>query len=234
MLNSPMTSFKQTLLIALSLTLGACATTREQIETEIGDAVTNEVSAQPEAWITPANIGDVQVGWIAAFNDPTLTALVKEAQTNNKNLRAAAANVNQAWALARQAGSALQPQVGLTTGGTRSDVRGGGYSQGELSVGVQISWEADLWGRIRSGVLAQEASAQAVEADFIYAQHSLTLSMAVQRKRFGEMVDCEPSRFLEELPQTDLSFDADKNKSPEEIQQTGRAHLSGIRSLLSA
>ncbi len=71
MLNSPMTSFKQTLLIALSLTLGACATTREQIETEIDDAVTNEVSAQPEAWVTPANIGGVQVGWIAAFNDPT-------------------------------------------------------------------------------------------------------------------------------------------------------------------
>ncbi|MGU9958149.1 MAG: UvrD-helicase domain-containing protein [Arenicellales bacterium WSBS_2016_MAG_OTU3] len=66
------------------------------------------------------------------------------------------------------------------------------------------------------------------------AKRSLTLSMAMQRKRFGEMVDCEPSRFLEELPQTDLSFDADKNKSPEEIQQTGRAHLSGIRNLLSA
>ena len=37
------------------------------------------------------------------------------------------------------------------------------------------------------------------------AQQTLTLTIAKQRKQFGEMLNCQPSRFLEELPSDDVA-----------------------------
>jgi len=66
------------------------------------------------------------------------------------------------------------------------------------------------------------------------AQRSLTLTYATKRKRYGELVDCEPSRFLSELPPQDLTWEDGKGeRSREERQQRGTAHLASLRSLLS-
>ncbi|MBT3049138.1 MAG: ATP-binding domain-containing protein, partial [Candidatus Thiodiazotropha sp. (ex Clathrolucina costata)] len=66
------------------------------------------------------------------------------------------------------------------------------------------------------------------------AQRSLTLTYAAKRKRFGELVPCEPSRFLKELPEEDLKWEGSKNQlSKEEKQQRGTAHLANLKSLLS-
>jgi NodT family efflux transporter outer membrane factor (OMF) lipoprotein len=123
------------------------------------------------------NVGDVQVAWITAIGDDTLTALVKEAQANNKDLQAAAANVERSTLLARQAGAALTPTLDLTTGAGQSGVD---YSKtsDELSVGFQANWEIDVWGRIRAGEEAALANAESVKADYIYSQHSLAASTA--------------------------------------------------------
>ncbi len=159
--------------------LTACGGTpsREEIESDVGKAVETQTPAVPESWGTPASAGAVQVGWIESFNDPTLVKLVEDAQANNKNLAASAANVERARALARQAGAALKPEIGLAAGAGRSG--GGAISDtSNLSLGLQVSWEADVWGRIRSGVRATEATARAVEADYRYAQHSLAAATA--------------------------------------------------------
>ncbi len=66
------------------------------------------------------------------------------------------------------------------------------------------------------------------------AQRTLTLTYAAKRKRFGEMVPCEPSRFLQELPEEDLSWEGRNSElSREEKQQRGSAHLANLKSLLS-
>ncbi|MEJ2466999.1 MAG: 3'-5' exonuclease, partial [Candidatus Thiodiazotropha sp.] len=66
------------------------------------------------------------------------------------------------------------------------------------------------------------------------AQRSLTLTYAAKRKRFGEMVACEPSRFLQELPEEDLRWEGRGSQlSPEEKQERGSAHLANLKSLLS-
>ncbi len=66
------------------------------------------------------------------------------------------------------------------------------------------------------------------------AQRSLTLTYASKRKRFGEMVACEPSRFLQELPEEDLRWEGRGSQlSPEEKQERGSAHLANLKSLLS-
>lgn len=65
------------------------------------------------------------------------------------------------------------------------------------------------------------------------AQRSLTMTYASKRKRNGEIFDCEPSRFLEELPEETIRWEANTNQDPEERQQLGKAHLENLRGLLS-
>ncbi|MCU7806776.1 MAG: DNA helicase Rep [Candidatus Thiodiazotropha sp. (ex Semelilucina semeliformis)] len=66
------------------------------------------------------------------------------------------------------------------------------------------------------------------------AQRSLTLTYASKRKRFGEMSPCEPSRFLQELPEEDLRWEGRGSElSSEEKQERGSAHLANLKSLLS-
>ncbi len=65
------------------------------------------------------------------------------------------------------------------------------------------------------------------------AQRSLVMTMANSRKRYGERMDCEESRFLRELPAEDLIWMNEKTQvDPQERKQRGKAHLSNIRSLL--
>ena len=67
------------------------------------------------------------------------------------------------------------------------------------------------------------------------AQRMLTLSYANKRKKFGELISCEPSRFLEELPEEDVLWEGrgGGKLSSEEKKQRGNAHLANMRSLLS-
>jgi len=65
------------------------------------------------------------------------------------------------------------------------------------------------------------------------AQRSLVLTLANTRKRYGEKVDCEESRFLRELPPEDLIWMSEKAQvDPEERKERGKAHLSNIRTML--
>lgn len=156
--------------------LAGCAGTpsRSEIEADVSRAVQDQAPAVPASRQAPASIAEEQVGWVRSFDDPMLIQFVDEAQANNRDLAVAAANVDLARALARQAGAALTPDVGLSATTARAgNVEGDISATSNLNLGLQVSWEADVWGRIRSGVSAAEASAQAVEADYRYAQHSL-------------------------------------------------------------
>lgn len=65
------------------------------------------------------------------------------------------------------------------------------------------------------------------------AQRSLVMTLANTRKRYGERVECEESRFLRELPPEDLIWMTEKTQvDPEERKERGKAHLSNIRDML--
>jgi ATP-dependent DNA helicase Rep len=64
------------------------------------------------------------------------------------------------------------------------------------------------------------------------AQKNLALSYCTHRKRHGEMVDCQPSRFLDELPEDDLEWAERKALDPEVKKERGQASLANIRNLL--
>ena len=64
------------------------------------------------------------------------------------------------------------------------------------------------------------------------AQQKLVLSYAERRKRAGEFMSCEPSRFLQELPQDCIQWQNKQTVDPVQRQEMGRAHLSNLRGIL--
>ena len=65
------------------------------------------------------------------------------------------------------------------------------------------------------------------------AQKSCTFSYCTHRKRYGEVTECEPSRFLNELPSDDLEWTNKKQLDPDEIKKRGKANLAGLKQMLS-
>lgn len=65
------------------------------------------------------------------------------------------------------------------------------------------------------------------------AQQTLTFSYCTHRKRYGEVVECEPSRFLSELPEDDLEWVNKKQLAPEVIKERGKVSLANLKSMLS-
>ncbi|MCL5042051.1 MAG: DNA helicase Rep [Gammaproteobacteria bacterium] len=64
------------------------------------------------------------------------------------------------------------------------------------------------------------------------ARQTLTFTFAARRRQFGEVIDCLPSRFLDELPDDDLEWEGTDDAPPEQKQARGNNALSDIRSLL--
>ncbi len=102
--------------------------------------------------------------WWTAFDDPVLTALVDEAAANNLELSVALARIEGARALLLLAQSNLYPNVFLNAGAARSrqsqsvfqssQPQGQSGASNDFGVGLEMSYELDLWGKYRSGALA--------------------------------------------------------------------------------
>jgi len=130
----------------------------------------------PEKWVEPAAEGAVKAdAWLAAFGDPQLEALVREALANNPDLRIAASRVEQAAGFVKVAGATLYPQVNLLArgGGTLS-----GDSSGLEGIGIFANWELDLWGRVRAGRAAATTQHASAMLDMEYARQSLAALVA--------------------------------------------------------
>ncbi|HWV99403.1 MAG TPA: efflux transporter outer membrane subunit [Candidatus Acidoferrum sp.] len=106
-----------------------------------------------------------ELTWWEVYKDDTLQALIREALTNNYDLRIAMARVEQARALAMQARSQFVPSVNYngTVSRGRNDVFGSGFPNNAATVNSAVAtlnafWEVDLWGRVRR--LNESARAQ--------------------------------------------------------------------------
>lgn len=196
------------------LTTSCAMFTPKEVQQQAIDTATNA----PESWATEVaknalTAGDAPAKWLASFNDPIMVKLIKEAKTNNLDLQVAAGNMDKAWLLAKQSGAALKPTVDLSLDGGRSGVVDGGSSSNKVNVGLQASWELDVWGRLRAGVSAAEASAQAAEADYIFAQHSLSANIAktyfkvIEAKQQAEITRQNLSTLKETLRITQVRYD---------------------------
>ncbi len=141
--------------------LGACAPSLES-------ANVRELALPASFEHTSAGASIATVDWRAYFADEGLSALVAEALANNLDLQIALQRIEIARASIRASTDALLPQISAAVGAgvTRygrytTDGSGNATTEitpgrltpnpvGELSIGLQASWEADLWGRLRS------------------------------------------------------------------------------------
>ncbi len=65
------------------------------------------------------------------------------------------------------------------------------------------------------------------------ARETLSMTFAARRRRFGQDVDRQPSRFLDELPAEDLRWQGREDASPEDNATRARETLAGLQSLLA-
>ncbi|WP_404711808.1 efflux transporter outer membrane subunit [Sphingomonas sp. MMS24-J13] len=96
------------------------------------------------------------IGWRAFFAEPELQALISRALENNRDLRAAAARIDQARAVLRVRGADLAPQVSGSAGMVKAGVPDNlallmrDDTLTSYNGLLQTSWEIDLFGRLRS------------------------------------------------------------------------------------
>jgi multidrug efflux system outer membrane protein len=119
----------------------------------------------PAAW----RLGETEAGilsniaWWDQFEDPALSDLVRTALANNKDLKIATANVDQAFAQYGIARSAQFPQVngGVSVARERSSANAplpGGRTVNDYAVNLSASFELDLWGKLRRATESARAS----------------------------------------------------------------------------
>lgn len=116
---------------------------------------------------------DARPDWWAVFDDPLLDGLIRRGLEANLDLLQAAERVQRSRALAASAKAERGPTGGVGIGARAqqfSHTEASGASAEErrsesVSAGASMSWEVDLFGRLRHAALAADARAQAVEAD---------------------------------------------------------------------
>jgi outer membrane protein, multidrug efflux system len=160
---------------ALLVATTACILRKPPNATEIKDQALPTVELPPQWTAAGAGAGAVTDNWLVTFRDAQLTAAVLEAIVHNADLRVAAARVEQAQLYAKLAGAKLYPSVDFLA-------RGGGKMSGDNSglqgAALTVTWEVDLWGRVRYGRAAAAADAASAEADFEYARQSIAALVA--------------------------------------------------------
>ncbi|MCJ8178540.1 efflux transporter outer membrane subunit [Pseudomonas viridiflava] len=154
---------------------------------------------------TPRDDAMARGAWWEVYNDKELNALVERLNTSNQTVAQYEAQYRQAQALIRNSRAAFFPTLDLSVGKTRSSQGTGSSTSGSsnLNSGIRethsaqlgVSWEADVWGKLRRGLEADTANAQASLADLAAMRLSLQ-SELVQNYLQLRVID-EQKRLLE-------------------------------------
>ena len=64
------------------------------------------------------------------------------------------------------------------------------------------------------------------------AKRYLTITYANMRNKYGEKISCEPSRFLEELPEQNCEWADRVVVTPEQMQATSQSYISNLQAML--
>jgi NodT family efflux transporter outer membrane factor (OMF) lipoprotein len=121
--------------------------------------------------------------WWTLFQEPELDALEAKVSNANQNIKAAFARLQEARAATRIARAGLAPSLNVTSSAARQRVSqnspayvtGHNPTFNNFDVEADLSYEVDLWGRVRSTLNAAQANQQASAADFAtldLAQHA--------------------------------------------------------------
>ncbi|MEQ8558701.1 MAG: efflux transporter outer membrane subunit [Henriciella sp.] len=147
----------------------------------------------PETWAAAGVTGETpRADWLAQFNDPVMESLVAETLAANPNIRSQYYAVQAARAQARGVYGRSLPNVGAGVSAgvnsTYSEVADDRFTDPTYSLGVDASWTADLWGRLKASIEASQADVVATEADLASARLSLAAQTAIAWTDLNEAV----------------------------------------------
>ncbi|WP_024889199.1 efflux transporter outer membrane subunit [Luteimonas huabeiensis] len=187
--------------------LSGCATVGPDYRAPALDAPANWIEADATR---PGGDRDDLRAWWRAFQDPLLDRLVDRALAHHQDLDIALARLRQARAVRIQVASAAMPELSIGAAGEAArgsdalDSPPGGRARA-WHLGLDASWELDLFGRTRRAVEAADAGIQALVEDHRALQASLVaelvsdyvglraaqLRLAIARENVGTLVDAE-------------------------------------------
>jgi NodT family efflux transporter outer membrane factor (OMF) lipoprotein len=138
----------------------------------------------------PAQPNDQNLGgnWWEVFQDPQLNALEQQVNVSNQNLKAAEAQYTQARALLRYVRADYFPTVTTAPSASRArtsanrpfaSLNSTGVTENDYVVPFDVSYEADVWGRVRKNVESYREQAQASAADLATVNLSMHAELAI-------------------------------------------------------
>ena len=166
---------KIAVLWAGALATAACSTAPTYTRPEVPTPASYK---EAEGW-QPAGLNVPPAGkWWELLGDATLSRLEERIEAGNPSLAAAAARYEQAQGLVRQARADRFPQIDASAGIVRNRLETGGPAFNQLTVGPSLSYELDLFGRVRNSVAAARAEAQASASDVAAIRLGLQAQLA--------------------------------------------------------
>src|SRR5580765_6834256 len=137
----------------------------------------------------PAQPNDQNLGgaWWQLFQDKQLNALEDQINVSNQNLKAAEAQYTQTRAVLRYYRADYFPSITAGAAATRNRISNNrppglttnGKTYNDYQIPVQLSYELDVWGRVRKTVESQREQAQASGADLATINLSLHAQLAL-------------------------------------------------------
>ena len=142
----------------------------------------------PERWVyeSPYSVTDsVSSMWWKSFNDPVLDSLIATGRANNYDIAAAIKRMAVAKAQTGIARAGYYPTAGISAGWTKERASGmttshtaPATSDSYFNIGADVSWEIDVFGKVRAGVNEKKASWRASRAEYEGVMLSVSAEIA--------------------------------------------------------
>ena len=165
------------LIAALSAAVSACAVGPDY---ERPAAPVSATYKELGEWqiASPAKIDPDSVWW-AVFNDPVLDGLEREVTVSNQTVAQSEAAYRAAVAAADGANATLFPTIAIAAGFARAKTQSTKPAVGnDFTAGASASWALDVWGKLRRGLEAAQASAAAGQDQLAAAKLSVQAALA--------------------------------------------------------
>jgi NodT family efflux transporter outer membrane factor (OMF) lipoprotein len=143
-----------------------------------------EVANWKQAQPNEQNLGG---NWWEMFQDPQLNGLELQVNVSNQNLKAAEAQYTQARALVRYNRAAYFPTIDAGASATRNRISNhrpastvaNGITYNDFQIPLELTYEVDVWGRVRRTVESYREQAQASAADLATVNLSMHAQLAL-------------------------------------------------------
>src|SRR5215469_3007932 len=155
---------------AAAILSSSCALHKPPAHAKVVGQALPKATPLPPNWTSNSARGAVTNDWVKSFHDSGLERIIAEAIANNLDLRQSAARVEEARQNVIVIGAQLKPQISAVASGADLQSKNSLSQQGQnfrsnMEYGT-VSWELDVWGRLRAQRAAAQANYQAVAFDY--------------------------------------------------------------------